>query len=82
MNIKAQTGNLYGTIHSKGTICGTICKPVGYADYTGSYDVVPKFEEQTLQTASKLMRDDVVVKEITVTKIANSSGGNTVIIGS
>jgi hypothetical protein len=51
-------------------------------EYKGDYEVTPRFEEQTLQTALKVMRNDVVVKEISVTKIANSSGGNTVVIGS
>ena len=50
-------------------------------EYKGSYEVTPKLEEQTLQTASKVMRNDVKIKEIPITTVSNSSGGNTVIIG-
>lgn len=50
-------------------------------EYKGDYEVIPTFEKQTLETARKVMREDVTVKEIAVTVVSNSSGGNTVIIG-
>jgi hypothetical protein len=56
--------------------------PVGeYKHYEGEYSVTPKFENQTLQTKNKVMDFDVDVKTIPLEKVANSSGGNTVIIG-
>lgn len=50
-------------------------------EYKGSYEVTPKFEKQTLPTARKTMRNDVIINEIPITVVSNSSGGNTVIIG-
>ena len=56
--------------------------PVGdYEHYGGEYSVTPKFENQTLKTKNKVMDFDVNVKTIPLEKVANSSGGNTVIIG-
>ena len=56
--------------------------PVGdYERYDGDYYVTPKFENQTLKTKNKVMDFDVDVKTIPIEKVANSSGGNTVIIG-
>lgn len=56
--------------------------PVGdYEHYDGEYSVTPKFENQTLKTKNKVMDFDVDVKTIPLEKVANSSGGNTVIIG-
>lgn len=49
--------------------------------YEGAYEVTPKFEEQILQTAEKVMKDDLKIKEIEITIVSNDSGGNTVIIG-
>lgn len=51
-------------------------------EYEGSYEVTPKLEEQSLPTALKVMRNDIKIKEIPITKVSNTSGGNTVIIGS
>lgn len=57
--------------------------PVGdYEQYKGDYLVVPKFENQTLETKDKVMGFNVEIKPIPVEKVANTSGGNTVIIGS
>ena len=50
-------------------------------NYEGAYAVTPKFEQQTLHTKDKLMTDDVTIDEISVVKVSNTSGGNTVIIG-
>lgn len=56
--------------------------PVGdHERYDGDYSVTPKFENQTLKTKNKVMDFDVDVKTIPLEKVANSSGGNTVIIG-
>ena len=51
------------------------------SEYKGSYEVTPMLSEQTLSTAKKVMRDDVKIKEIPITRVTNTSGGNTVIIG-
>lgn len=49
--------------------------------YTGSYEVIPSNAESTLQTAKKLMKNDVTVRAIPYFCISNPSGGNTVYIG-
>lgn len=49
--------------------------------YDGEYSVKPTFEQQKLNTKDKLMIDDVTIDEISVVKVSNTSGGNTVIIG-
>ena len=49
--------------------------------YTGSYSVIPTFEDQILPTMNKNMLGDVVVHEIPVTYTTNPSDGITVLIG-
>ena len=53
-----------------------------YEHYNGEYQAIPKFESQTLETKDKVMDFNVEIKPIPVEKVANTSGGNTVIIGS
>lgn len=48
--------------------------------YDGSYDVVPKVEQQVLPTAQKIMKDDVTVRAIPVYEVSNTAGGITVYI--
>lgn len=50
-------------------------------DYEGTYEVVPKFEDQELNTENKLLRRDITVKKISLESVSNQSGGRTVIIG-
>ena len=55
---------------------------VGDAElYEGKYEVTPTVEKQTLQTAKKIMKEDVTVKEIPYAEVSNPAGGTTVIIG-
>ena len=49
--------------------------------YEGEYEVTPQLTAQTLETKEKLMRDDVTVHEIPVTRTTNPHGGETVVIG-
>lgn len=49
--------------------------------YTGSYEAVPSFSRQVLDTSDKILTEDVVVTAIPVYKTVNLSGGNTVVIG-
>lgn len=48
--------------------------------YTGSYEVTPKVDAQTLQTAQKMMTDDLIVTAIPIYEVSNNSGGHTVYI--
>lgn len=54
-------------------------KPEDY--YDGPYSVIPKFENQLLETKNKIMIDDVNVLEIPVERVGNLGGGYTVTIG-
>lgn len=60
---------------------GEFYKVGDYQFYKGDYEVKPSFENQTLKTKNFAMEKDVNVKPISVTKVSNTSGGNTIIIG-
>lgn len=49
--------------------------------YDGEYSVKPKVDEQALETAGKMMRDDVRILSIPFFSVSNSTGGSTVYIG-
>lgn len=53
-----------------------------YEVYEGSYIVTPSVSNQTLNTANKLMKSDVIIEEIPYAEVGNNSGGKTVTIGS
>lgn len=62
-------------------VLGQIIQVGNYEHYKGDYIVTPKFEKQKLETEGLVMDADVLVKEIGLTKVSNSAGGNTIIIG-
>ena len=81
--ISAQTGIIRGTINSSGSIEGGMRVPIGVVpidDYTGSYEVIPAVDAQTLDTMGKRMTDDVLVHAIPYHEVSNADG-LTVIIG-
>lgn len=49
--------------------------------YTGPYTVTPNFEAQELTTKDKLLRDNVTVEPIEVSRVSNPAGGKTIYIG-
>ena len=67
--ITADFGNLYisGRCH--------------HETYDGTYEVIPTFSRQTLNTYNKLMTDDLTVRAIEVSRTSNPQGGNTIFIG-
>lgn len=52
-----------------------------YEIYEGSYKVTPSVSNQTLDTANKLMKSDVIIEEIPYAEVTNNSGGKTASIG-
>ena len=54
---------------------------IGGRPYEGEYDVNPTFNKQELNTRGAILQENIVVNSISVNKSANSSGGNTVVIG-
>lgn len=49
--------------------------------YDGTTDVSPDFNGVTLETAHKLLTEDIIVRPIQVENVSNTSGGVTVYIG-
>lgn len=74
-------GTLVGTIKSDGLLVGSLSISVDYKDYTGSYDITPKVDEQVMRTKDSHMTDDVTIKAIPYYNVGNTSGGSTVYIG-
>lgn len=81
-----QIGTLTGgAMNSKKALTGgSMSIPTKFSgtEYSGSYEVVPTAEEQTLSTKGYLMKKDVTVYEIPYMEVENSSGGYTVSIAS
>ena len=48
--------------------------------YDGTYEITPTVEGYSLETAQKMMADDVTVNAIPFYEVGNNSGGNTVYI--
>ena len=60
----------------------TVPVPGGdWVAYDGDYIVTPKTDGQTLETANKVMLNDVTIKAIPYFETSNTSGGSTVYIG-
>jgi hypothetical protein len=49
--------------------------------YEGDYYVVPRKQEQVLETRNKSMREDVVIDAINYSEVSNPQGGKTATIG-
>lgn len=64
-------------------LTGVIAQSGGsYPKYEGEYEVIPSLAEDiTLDTAKKLMTDDVTVKKVPRYDVANEAGGTTIYIG-
>lgn len=53
-----------------------------FEKYVGSYEVIPlPVMEQILQTANKVLTDDIVIAPIPYATVSNLAGGYTAIIG-
>lgn len=53
-----------------------------FPKYEGDYEITPSMSEDiTLETAKKLMTDDVTVKKVPRYDVTNEAGGKTVYIG-
>ena len=89
MAITNASGTIRGGLSSRRNLKGTLTIPKNggqsYPEYSGNpddYVVTPKaFEVQTLSTKGKLMKQDLVVKEIPYSETSNPSDGITIYIG-
>lgn len=94
MSTLASIENLKGTVNANkvvsgrlsiaqkvtGSISGNV-KDHQYPVYDGPYVATPKFESQELETKDKMMKDNVEVEPIYVSRVSNPAGGTTVYIG-
>lgn len=73
---------LSGKLSCDGGLTGKLSVTTEYDAYTGDYQVVPHaFDAQTLNTANRLLKDDIVVASIPYWETSNDSDGMTVYIG-
>ena len=69
-----------GKISAEPTIKGSISNNVEKTYYDGEYEVTPRLQAQTLETADKTMRKDITIKEVPVSETTNPDGGTTIVI--
>lgn len=83
--------SLSGSISAEGTLSGKICEVGGlkgklsvlkeYQMYDGEYEVIPKAgESQTLETENKVLRENLIVREVPFYETSNDSNGLTAYI--
>jgi len=68
-------------IFSSGNLVGRIVIAGDRECYSGDCHIIPKVEEQVLETRDKLMTDNITVTSIPYYEVSNPQGGTTVIIG-
>lgn len=73
---------LSGTLSKSGVaLTGTLSsRPKSYSLYTGDYKVTPKTYEQTLETADKVLSENIVVAAVPFRETSNDQNGLTVYI--
>lgn len=94
MSTLASIEKIHGTVNTNKVVSGTLTiapKVTGsisgkigdhqYPVYDGPYVTTPKFESQELETKDKMMKENVEVEPIYVSKVSNPAGGTTVYIG-
>lgn len=80
MDAKA-CASLSGALSCAGGLTGQLSIVKAHAPYVGDYKVVPKaFETQTLATANKVLKENIVIAEIPYFETSNESDGNTAYI--
>lgn len=64
-------------------LTGVIAQSGGsFPKYEGEYEIIPSLAEDiTLETAKKVMTDDVTVRKLPRYDVANEAGGTTVYLG-
>lgn len=68
---------------AKTALTGVVAQSGGsFPKYEGEYEVTPSMSEEiVLETAKKVMTDDVTVHKVPRYDVANTAGGTTVYIG-
>ena len=74
--------SLSGKLSCAGGLNGRVSVTREYDVYSGEYQVVPKaFEQQVLPTSNRVLKEDVVVREVPFYVVSNESDGVTAYIG-
>ena len=74
--------SLSGVLSCTGGLSGKVSVTKEYDIYGGEYEIIPKaFEEQVIPTSNRVLKEDVVVKEVPFYETGNDSGGMTAYIG-
>lgn len=74
--------SLSGTISGKCELLGDLCSPKEYPEYEGSYEIVPRpYFPLRLETANKVMKQNLVIKEVPYFETSNEFDGKTAYIG-
>lgn len=73
---------LEGTLSEIPTIYGELSEVIAYQSYTGDYRIVPLFgQDIKLKTENRVLKDNVVVKQIPYFETPTPEGGTTIYIG-
>lgn len=72
---------LSGSISQEQSLKGTVSQQIEHDTYyDGAYEITPQVKGQTLPTADKVMRTDLVINDIPYSETTNPDGGTTVVI--
>lgn len=72
---------LRGKLSGDAGLKGSICVTKEYDAYAGDYKVIPKaFDSQVLETANKVLKENVTVSEVPYWETSNESNGTTAYI--
>lgn len=74
--------SLTGELSCVGGLAGTISIAKEYDAYAGNYEVTPQaFEPQILPTNNRVLKEDIIVREVPFYETSNTSDGTTAYIG-
>ena len=72
--------HINGSVILKQSVQGILSLPYSMNRYTGKYEVTPTIEGERLETANKMMVDDVTINPIPYQEVPNIQGGKTITI--
>lgn len=73
--------NIFGSLSSNGQLSGRLSMVAEYESYDGTYEITPKaFETQMLNTAGKVLGQNIQIKEIPYYETDNKANGKTAYI--
>lgn len=72
--------HINGSVVLKQSVQGVVSLPFSANRYTGKYEVTPTIEGEVLETANKIMDDNVTIHAIPYQEVPNLQGGKTITI--